>query len=475
IFNNTNNAAFDATGALDYYLLPTSTVEYYGVDNQIISGWGLGIATQQKHQYGNLEINFQGTPNVEWVNPTSLPNVSSVWVRNQLILTNGELNLDDDHIAGAGGKNIVIRSTNSSTLPAIVRTNGYIRAETAGNNGNVIWKHAQPATTPVSITIPFAFDSSPINYVPLTLTPVTNRFDSISVTTYRTALNNTPLPPSVFHVNNLGGVDNSNQTVDRFWKIDATGTFTAVDAGFRCTASEQGSISNPRAQRWVPASLGWALPIGSQSNLIPGGAQANGQTTISAWWTLAALLNPLPVELLDFSAVCDKEDLKISWTTASEINNDFFTVERSADGIEFEPIANLKGAGNSNSNITYSIIDITPLQELNYYRLKQTDIDGSFKYSDIISKTSCNSDQPVHIYTYVESNRDIQLVMETNAAETATVTVTDLSGRVVYHHAVKVGDGFNQFTVPAQSFSQGMYMISLKGELNSYSDKVIIR
>lgn len=61
IFNNTSNASFDATGTLDYYLSPISTVEYNGVDNQIISGWGLGIAIKAQHQYGNLEINFQGT------------------------------------------------------------------------------------------------------------------------------------------------------------------------------------------------------------------------------------------------------------------------------------------------------------------------------------------------------------------------------------------------------------------------------
>lgn len=55
IFNNTNNAAFDATGALDYYLLPASTVEYYGVDNQIISGWGLGMPPRLNISMGILK------------------------------------------------------------------------------------------------------------------------------------------------------------------------------------------------------------------------------------------------------------------------------------------------------------------------------------------------------------------------------------------------------------------------------------
>lgn len=474
IFNNTNNAAFDASGNLDYYLLPTSTVEYYGVDNQIISGIGLGIATLAKHQYGNLEINFQGTPDVEWVNPTSFPNVSSVWVRNQLILTNGELNLDDDHIGGAGGKNIIIRSTSTSTFPPIIRTNGYIRAETYGNFGNVIWRHAAGALS--SITIPFAFNSAAANYVPLTLTPVGAKFDSLVVTTFRTALNNTPFPPTVAHVNNLGGVDNSLQTVDRFWKIEATGAFTSVNAGFRCTSSEQGAIVNPRAQQWAPATLGWALPVGSQSNMAPFGTQANTlPPTLSGWWTLAALLNPLPVELIDFSAECDDNDMKISWITGSEINNDYFTVERSPEGVEFEPIASVKGAGSSSTSVNYSITDIAPIKGVNYYRLKQTDFDGTSKYSDVISHESCSDTRHVNIFTYVESNQDIKLVMEANANEKATITLTDLSGRIVYRQAVIVAEGFNQFTVPGYTFSQGMYLVSLQGDLNTYSEKVFIR
>ncbi|MBL0342000.1 MAG: T9SS type A sorting domain-containing protein [Bacteroidetes bacterium] len=473
IFNNTSNAAFDATGTLDYYLSPLSTVEYYGVDNQIISGWGLGIAIKPQHQYGNLDINFQGTPDLEWVMPASLPNVTSVWVRNQLILTNGELNLDDDHVPLSGGKNIVIRTTGSSTVPPIVRTNGYIRAETGGDNGNVIWRYAQSAVIPV--TIPFAFSSNAADYVPLTLTPVTNKFDSISVTTYRTNAANLPLPPGVAHVNDLGGANNSLQTVDRFWKIDATGTFTSVNVNFRCTASEQGAIVNPRSQKWIPASLGWALPVGAQANLAPNGTSANTQPANSGWWTLSALLSPLPVELVSFKAQCDQKDMEISWITASEINNELFTVERSIDGVDFEPIASLKGAGNSTSSHSYTIIDVQPLDGINYYRLKQTDTDGAFTYSEIITKTSCDLKGAVKIYSYVENNQNIQVVMETSIGEKATLVVTDLSGRVVYNKGITVNAGFNQFTIPAYGFSQGMYLVSLKGELNKHSDKLVLR
>ncbi len=87
----------------------------------------------------------------------------------------------------------------------------------------------------------------------------------------------------------------------------------------------------------------------------------------------------LPVSLLDFEVIKQNEEVLINWTTLSEINNDFFTVERSINGIHFEEIAIVKGAGNSNELNFYEVID-TPLQEgIYYYRIKQTDYDGTFE------------------------------------------------------------------------------------------------
>ena len=92
----------------------------------------------------------------------------------------------------------------------------------------------------------------------------------------------------------------------------------------------------------------------------------------------------LPIELIDFSAERANADVLLDWATASEINNDYFTLERSSDAINFEPIGTVVGAGNSNVQLNYNYID--PVGEANriiYYRLKQTDFDGAFTYSRI--------------------------------------------------------------------------------------------
>lgn len=94
----------------------------------------------------------------------------------------------------------------------------------------------------------------------------------------------------------------------------------------------------------------------------------------------------LPIELLDFSAICDANKVKLKWATASQMNNDYFAIERSSDGIHFKEIGVIDGAGNSNQVMDYTFNDlsVSPV-ETNYYRLKQTDFDKSFNYSQIIS------------------------------------------------------------------------------------------
>ena len=85
---------------------------------------------------------------------------------------------------------------------------------------------------------------------------------------------------------------------------------------------------------------------------------------------------PLPIELLEFEAVKDGNRVRLNWVTATEINNDYFTIERSSNGIDFEPIILHEGAGNSQQVIEYERFDDRPMIGRNYYRIKQTDFDG---------------------------------------------------------------------------------------------------
>lgn len=93
----------------------------------------------------------------------------------------------------------------------------------------------------------------------------------------------------------------------------------------------------------------------------------------------------LPIELMTFEGKNYGKNNKLFWATASETNNEYFTIERSIDGKYYYSIGQISGAGNSNQTMSYLYEDCTYGNDVNYYRLKQTDFDGQFKYSKIIS------------------------------------------------------------------------------------------
>lgn len=88
----------------------------------------------------------------------------------------------------------------------------------------------------------------------------------------------------------------------------------------------------------------------------------------------------LPIELLSFTAETIRNQVNLQWSTATETNNDYYTIERSVDLQVWELVAQVRGAGNSNQVLHYSMTDANPLPGLNYYKLKQTDFDGQYEY-----------------------------------------------------------------------------------------------
>ena len=118
-----------------------------------------------------------------------------------------------------------------------------------------------------------------------------------------------------------------------------------------------------------------------------------------------ALTDPvsLPIELLYFNGVECETGNRLSWSTTSENNNDYFTIEKTNDGKDWISIVNLNGAGNSSNQLYYSFMDENIESIINYYRLLQTDFDGHFKYSEIISIDNRNKAESKEVYKIVNT------------------------------------------------------------------------
>jgi hypothetical protein len=105
----------------------------------------------------------------------------------------------------------------------------------------------------------------------------------------------------------------------------------------------------------------------------------------------------LPVELIDFSAMAEKEAVNLFWSTSSELNNDYFILEKSTDAVNFEQLAIVMGAGTSTDRHDYSFVDNNPNKGYNYYRVKNVDFDGTTSESPVIA-ISYNSAEQLSIY-----------------------------------------------------------------------------
>lgn len=442
----------------NYYLSSTSTVEYYGTSTSAVTGVPNGIATNANQQYGILEINFTGTAGSTWVYPET---TDEVHIRNSLILTAGEFNLDNDHVTTGGGRAINMEAGSTAS-----RTAGYIRSETEDGSGVVKWNITSNSTK----VFHFGYDAS--DYIPFTFQQTSGTAGIVEVGTYRTLPDNSPLPPTVTHVRDVFGNDNSAETVDRFWNITVPGVAIA-NLTYTYAASEGTGIISPRAQLWEPVGMGWYPPTGVQSNPTAASTTAGTVTAFNTWWTLSSLANPLPVELGLFDVTKSDENAEIKWTTYSEINNDYFTVEKSKNGIDFSVLEIVPGAGNTNSVSDYKVVDTNPFSGMNYYRLRQTDYDGKTSFSDV---RSIYFGKPGVVTVHPNPlNAGDDIHIEVPDKGVYNITISDLSGRALMNTTMDSGDSGLLLIQPDKSLQNaGVYSIIITGSATSYSQKLVV-
>lgn len=153
------------------------------------------------------------------------------------------------------------------------------------------------------------------------------------------------------------------------WQYDIVSTFATATDVVNTTTSVLGS----------------SMGVFTQTKYYRAVVQNGTCPAVNSAYVTITVATGLPIELLYFNGVRFETVNKLSWSTASEKNNDYFNIEKTKDGNDWIEIVNLPGAGSSTTQIDYSFIDNNTESIINYYRLKQTDYDGKFKYSDMIS------------------------------------------------------------------------------------------
>lgn len=180
-----------------------------------------------------------------------------------------------------------------------------------------------------------------------------------------------------------------------------------------------------------------------------------------------ASLPALPVELLSFRATGQEDQTRLDWSTATELNNAGFKVERLAATGDWEMLGFVEGVGTTNDLTDYVFYDENPKEGINYYRLKQIDFDGKYEYSNIVSVLFERSGTVYNMYPNPASNDRVFLeIPETNT----TVTLLDNHGRIILENLFD--QGVNE--LPLKQISAGIYYVKFVNGHRSETKRLVI-
>jgi len=180
---------------------------------------------------------------------------------------------------------------------------------------------------------------------------------------------------------------------------------------------------------------------------------------------------PLPVELLRFEANVIDNTVAISWITASETNNDFFSVLKSYDAMDFSSIAEIDGHGNSNTMQYYEYTDVVSDRTV-YYKLKQTDFDGKYTFSNTIAVSESNSG--IELKDVLISDAEISLNVFSIDGGSISIEIIDLSGRLQFSTKKSIVRGVNHYNISRNKLYRGMYILHIYNERESIIEKLIL-
>jgi hypothetical protein len=272
--------------------------------------------------------------------------------------------------------------------------------------------------------------------------------------------------------NPLNGEDIGIESAPAFIDFDKDGDFDMFSGhanGLFYYFENTGTVASPTfVERTGGANPLDAIDIGGYSQVIFGDIDSDGDADLFCGTQNGTFpyfigdgtgISPLPIEMVYFEATKHGQGVLIEWHTASELNNDYFLVERSSDGIQFETINQVNGAGDSSGLLKYSIVDTNAPYGIVYYDIKQIDFDGAFEYSEIriIDNTELSQ---IKVYPNAITNI-VTVDLPVFDDGTATITVLDAHARALLSAQYSVGAGNNHINCDLSSLMPGMYFLKV--------------
>ncbi|GAA5021578.1 hypothetical protein GCM10011506_02560 [Marivirga lumbricoides] len=379
------------------------------VDDSQISGNFTGT-----NSFFNVVIDKSGSGRNVFVN-------SDIQVDGQLTLTSGLI---------VSGNNKVFLGATSTVSPADGRNNSYI----TGKVTKVISSAGENFTFPIG---------NIYRWRPATVNNVSNAGLTWEAQYFTANPTSHPL------VDNLTPSSTATATIsdNEYWIIsDGPSAPAGVTASIGLSWGIESEVSDEPAERQELQVLAWNNATSSWDN-FGGGNFSSGNTQSQGSFLSASDVtfservitlgsgdasNPLPVELVYFTAENRNTTVDLEWQTASEFNNDFFEVQRSFDGKSFEVIGLVEGNGTVNQLINYGFTDYSPLAGETYYRLRQVDYNGDYEFSPI-AKVNREELSDLALVPNPTSDQAIYLRLSGfHVEQPVQVKIFDLQGKLYY-------------------------------------------
>ena len=369
----------------------------------------------------------------------------------------------------ANGGVVVVENAAPNALTVL--SSGGISSE--GPNNNLIWNIGTQAG---DYHVPFIAGGTPIPV--LFTTAGANGNGQFILSTYAGSnwQNSSYLPPTVTNVN-MGGVDNSNHVIDRFWQLNPSGyttqptlsnvSFSYIDNEWQESGNSIAEATlaaqnwNNASDEWLNPPLGIDDPVQNQVTVA-----ALSQPVVYPWWTLVSSGFPLPLDLLSFTLEKDNGVALLKWTVTDQINTSFFDVQRSSNGLNFAAIGTVEAVGTSSATADYSYRD--PLNGIRqgyvFYRLHMVDVDGTSSYSPVREIAVDGTDQPLVAISPNPASSLLILRFGVVTEGRYDLTIVSAGGQLIKSQQIAVTQHAALYFSRPPGMAAGTYFVTVSGQ-----------
>ena len=271
-----------------------------------------------------------------------------------------------------------------------------------------------------------------------------------------------------------------------YWRIDTgaeSATLDAVTIDISNVGLSTDDINDQLLQVmvWDEAGGEWDH-LGGVSSGSPSDANVVSTSTLSFSEKIitsgAETATALPVELISFEGVAENNEVLLTWETASEVNNDYFDVQRSRDGVEFQSIGRVNGNGNSNAIIKYDFVDKNPYAGFNYYRLKQVDYDGTATDHQVIQVNNDDLKKNLDLVIYPNPSTGRELHLRITSSDSFTPISIQVNGLKGERYLTDLLDPEGNATIDfskRMNLKDGLYVVTIHQNGQSRREKLLVR